>query len=61
MGAVLLLISVVLIAVGTWKWSEWRKSSHMHDRFWLIFWGGVALSGIILFFLLKIAEPITLS
>ncbi|UFJ41191.1 hypothetical protein LOK74_01125 [Brevibacillus humidisoli] len=54
MGAVILLVSVVLVAVGTWKWVGLAKQKQPHTAWRKYLWGGMTLIGIVLFFLLKI-------
>lgn len=54
MGGVILLVSVVLVAVGTWKWVGLSKQKPLQTGWRTFFWGGLTLVGIALFFWLKI-------
>ncbi|MBO8164565.1 MAG: hypothetical protein H0Z34_12700 [Brevibacillus sp.] len=54
MGAIILLVSVVLVAVGTWKWLGLVKEKQPQTGRRKYVWGGVTLVGIVLFFLLKL-------
>lgn len=51
MGTILLLISLVCVAVGTWKLIGIYKSGHAGSK---ALWWVVASVGIALFFLLKL-------
>ncbi len=54
MGPVLLLISVVFVAVGTWKWLGIAKAKEPAGPGRTILWAGMTLTGIVLFLLLKL-------
>ncbi|WP_126425290.1 hypothetical protein [Brevibacillus marinus] len=54
MGAVILLVSVVLVAVGTWNWVGLSKQKQPQAGWGKFLWGGMTLVGIALFFWLKI-------
>lgn len=51
MGTILLLVSVLCVAVGTWKLIGIMKAGKPDDKF---LWSLVTGGGILLFFLLKL-------
>jgi len=55
MGYFLLLLSISLVAVGTWNWVRVVKAADAAGRRrYMYLWATVTLLGITLFFLLKI-------
>lgn len=54
MGALVLLLSVVFMAVGTWNWIRLVKEKKVRKRWSKPFYGGMVILGAAMFFLLKV-------